>query len=53
MNSKTYFLNETISLMALGNGIWEYFNITCMEDLKEAYKDFDERVAFGGDIELQ
>lgn len=53
MNSKTYFLNETISLMALGSGIWEYFNITCMEDLKEAYKDFDERIAFGGDIELQ
>ena len=23
------------------------------EDLKEAYKDFDNRVAFGGDIELQ
>lgn len=53
MNSKTYFLNETVSLMALGSGVWEYFNITCMEDLKEAYKDFDERVAFGGDIELQ
>lgn len=53
MNSKTYFLNETVSLMALGSGIWEYFNITCMEDLKEAYKDFDERIAFGGDIELQ
>lgn len=53
MNSKTYFLNETVSLMALGSGVWEYFNISCMEDLKEAYKDFDERIAFGGDIELQ
>lgn len=46
-------LNETVSLMALGNGIWEYYKITCMEDLKEAYKDFDERIALGGDIELQ
>lgn len=53
MNTKTYLLNETVSLMALGSGIWEYYNITCMEDLKEAYKDFDNRVAFGGDIELQ
>lgn len=53
MNSKTYFLNETVSLMALGSGVWEYFNITCMEDLKEAYKNFDEKIAFGGDIELQ
>ena len=53
MSSKTQILNETISLMALGNGKWEYFNISCMEDLKEAYKDFDERVAKGGDIELQ
>lgn len=53
MNTKSNYLNETISLMALGSGIWEYYNITCMEDLKEAYKDFDERIAFGGDIELQ
>ena len=44
MSSKTQILNETISLMALRNGYWEYFNITCMEDLKEAYKDFDERI---------
>ena len=53
MNTSVKYLNETISLMALGNGKWEYFNISCMEDLKEAYKDFDERVAKGGDIELQ
>ena len=53
MNSKTQILNETISLMALGNGKWEYFNITCMEDLKEAYRDFDERIAHDTDIELQ
>ena len=53
MSSKTYLLNETVSLMALGSGIWEYYNITCNEDLKEAYKDFDNRIAFGGDIELQ
>ena len=53
MNTKTYLLNETVSLMALGSGIWEYYKITCMEDLKEAYKDFDERIALGGDIELQ
>jgi len=46
-------LNETISLMALESGVWEYFNISCMEDLKEAYKDFDNRIARGGDIELQ
>lgn len=53
MNTSVKYLNETISLMALGNGIWEYFNITCMEDLKEAYRDFDKRIAKGGDIELQ
>ena len=23
MNSKTYFLNETVSLMALGSVLWE------------------------------
>ena len=51
MSSKTQILNETISLMALGNGKWEYFNITCMEDLKKAYKDFDERIAHDTDIE--
>ena len=51
--NKTCVLNETVSLMALGSGIWEYYNITCKEDLIEAYKDFDERIAFGGDIELQ
>ncbi len=44
---------HTVSLMALGSGIWEYFDIKDKEDLKEAYKDFDNRVAFGGDIELQ
>ena len=53
MNTKSYLLNETISLMALGSGIWEYYNITCKEDLIEAYKDFDDKFAFGGDIELQ
>ena len=53
MNTSVKYLNETISLMALGNGIWEYFNISCMEDLKEAYRDFDKRIAKGGDIELQ
>ena len=53
MNTKTYLLDETVSLMALGSGIWKYYNISCMEDLKEAYKNFDEEVAFGGDIELQ
>ena len=53
MSSKTQILNETISLMALGNGYREYFNITCMEDLKEAYRDFDERIAHDTDIELQ
>ena len=51
--NKTCILNETVSLMALGSGIWEYFNITCMEDLKEAYRDFDERIAHNTDIELQ
>jgi len=51
--NKTCILNETVSLMALGSGIWEYFNITCMEDLKEAYRDFDERIAHDTDIELQ
>ena len=51
--NKTCILNETVSLMALGSGIWEYYNITCNDDLKEAYKDFDNRIAFGGDIELQ
>ena len=53
MNTKSNYLNETISLMALGSGIWEYYNITCKEDLKEAYKDFDERIAHDTDIELQ
>ena len=53
MNTSVKYLNETISLMALGNGKWEYFNISCMEDLKEAYKDFDERIAHDTDIELQ
>ena len=53
MNTSVKYLNETISLMALGNGIWEYFNISCMEDLKEAYRDFDKRIAKGWDIELQ
>ena len=53
MNTSVKYLNETISLMALGNGIWEYFNISCMEDLKEAYRDFDERIAHDTDIELQ
>lgn len=53
MNSKVQILNETISLMALGSGYWEYFNITCIEDLKEAYKDFDKRIAHDTDIELQ
>ncbi|MBQ8902455.1 MAG: hypothetical protein IJY87_05295 [Bacilli bacterium] len=53
MNTKSNYLNETISLMALGSGIWEYYNITCMEDLKEAYRDFDERIAHDTDIELQ
>ena len=53
MNTKSNYLNETISLMALGSGIWEYYNITCKEDLIEAYKDFDDRIACGGDIELQ
>ena len=33
MNTKSNYLNETISLMALGSGIWEYYNITCKEDL--------------------
>ena len=51
--NKTCILNETISLMALGSGLWEYYNISCMEDLKEAYKEFDNKVAWGGDIELQ
>ena len=51
--NKTCILNETVSLMALWSGIWEYYNITCNDDLKEAYKDFDNRIAFGGDIELQ
>lgn len=51
--NKTYFLNETISLMALGSGQWKYYNITCIDDLKEAYKEFDNNIAFGGDIELQ
>ena len=51
--NKTCILNETVSLMALGSGIWEYYNITCMEDLKEAYRDFDERIAHDTDIELQ
>lgn len=51
--NKTCVLNETISLMALGSGIWEYYNITCNEDLKEAYRDFDERIAHNTDIELQ
>lgn len=53
MNTKSNYLNETISLMALGSGIWEYYNITCKEDLKEAYRDFDERIAHDTDIELQ
>ena len=53
MSSKTYLLNETVSLMALGSGIWEYYNITCKEDLIEAYRDFDERIAHDTDIELQ
>ena len=43
--NKTCVLNETVSLMALGSGIWEYYNITCKEDLIEAYRDFDERIA--------
>lgn len=51
--AKTICLNETITLMALGCGRWEYFNITCNEDLKEAYKKFDDEIAWGGDIELQ
>ena len=51
--NKTCILNETISLMALGSGLWEYYNISCMEDLKEAYRDFDERIAHDTDIELQ
>lgn len=49
----TQYLKETISLMALGSGVWEYFEISCLEDLKEAYRDFDDRIAWGGDIELQ
>lgn len=53
MAISTQYIKETISLMALGSGVWKYFEISCMEDLKEAYKDFDERIAFGGDIELQ
>lgn len=53
MSSKTQILDETISLMALGNGHWEYFKISSMEDLKEAYKDFDKRIAHDTDIELQ
>lgn len=51
--NKTCVLNETVSLMALGSGIWEYYNITCNDDLKEAYRDFDERIAHDTDIELQ
>ncbi|MGL5189758.1 MAG: hypothetical protein ACRCXT_14400 [Paraclostridium sp.] len=46
-------INETVSLMALGSGVWEYYNIGSMDELKEAYEDFDNRVAWGGDIELQ
>ena len=42
-----------ISLMALGSGVWKYYKVSCKEDLKEAYKEFDNKVAFGGDIELQ
>ena len=53
MNTKSNYLNETISLMALGSGIWEYYTITCKEVLKEAYRDFDERIAHDTDIELQ
>lgn len=53
MAISTQYIKETISLMALGSGVWKYFEISCMEDLKEAYKNFDEKIAFGGDIELQ
>ena len=51
MAISTQYIKETISLMALGSGVWKYFEISCMEDLKEAYKNFDEKIAFGGDIE--
>lgn len=44
---------ETICLTSLAYGDFEYFDITCMNDLKEAYEDFDNRIAHNTDIELQ
>ncbi|MGL5714358.1 MAG: hypothetical protein ACRCX2_15160 [Paraclostridium sp.] len=44
---------ETICLTALRNGYFEYFNINSIQDLQEAYKDFDNRIAHDTDIELQ
>lgn len=45
--------HELICLTSLAHGHFEYFNVSCIEDIEEAYKDFDKRIAHDTDIELQ
>lgn len=44
---------ETICLTSLAYGDFEYFEVDCLEDIEEAYRDFDKRIAHDTDIELQ
>lgn len=44
---------ETICLTSLAYGHFEYFEVGCLEDIEEAYRDFDERIAHDTDVELQ
>lgn len=50
---KNSTINETICLTSLANGNFEYYDINCIDDLKEAYNDFDKRIAHDTDIEVQ
>ncbi|MGL5714650.1 MAG: hypothetical protein ACRCXT_01805 [Paraclostridium sp.] len=50
---KSVTLCEKICLTSLAYGCFEYFEVSSLDDIKEAYKDFDRRVANDTDIELQ
>lgn len=44
---------ETICLTSLAYGHFEYFEVSSLEDIEEAYRDFDNRIAKDTDVELQ